>query len=385
MSEERAAYGADAASAASGPADDARLRALLDGLLEGRHLFESEAAELLAALTHPQVSPVMAAALLIALRAKGVTAPELRGFARCMREQARRPNLGSVRGAVDIVGTGGDRSGSLNLSTGASLLAAACGVPIIKHGNRSVSSRAGSADVLQALGLPMPLDEVTAARCFEQLGFTFLYAPFYHAATRHIAPVRATLGVRTVFNMLGPLSNPASPPFLVVGAYRLDVAELMAQALFGSGIERAFVVHGAEGWDEPTPVGPFDLFDVQASTVKHERRSPADYGLSACQAAALAGGDAAHNAHELAAVLRGQSRGAHRDALLLGAALALEVSGREHAVRVAVQRAAEAIDSGAAGRLLDQLARFGQECTAQLQGTAQQAQQVQQGKATGTP
>src|SRR5579871_1985342 len=249
------------------PADRA-LSALLDGLLEGRNLSEDEAGELLTALTRPQLAPVMAAALLIALRAKGVTASELRGFARSLRAQARRPELPAIAGAVDIVGTGGDRSGSLNLSTGSALLAAACGVPIIKHGNRSVPSRAGSADVLQALGLPMPLDEIAAGRCFEALGFTFLFAPFYHAATRHIAPVRAALGVRTVFNVLGPLCNPAAPPFLVLGAYQLEVAELMAQALLGSGVERAFVIYGAEGWDEPTPLGPFVLFDVTREGVR---------------------------------------------------------------------------------------------------------------------
>lgn len=349
--------------AADGPGElsPGALPALLDSLLEGRNLEEREAHGLLGALTRPELAPAMAAALLVALRAKGLTATELRGFARAMREQARRPQLSSTAGAVDIVGTGGDRSGSLNLSTGAALLAAACGVPVIKHGNRSVSSRAGSADVLQALGLPLPLDEVAAARCFETLGFTFLFAPFYHAATRHIAPVRAALGVRTVFNILGPLSNPAAPPFLVLGAYRLEVAELMAQALVGSGIERAFVIHGAEGWDEPTPIGPFELFDVGAGRVRREQRSPADYGLAPCTAAELAGGDAAHNARELARVLRGESRGAHRDALLLGAALALEVCGREPSIQAAVQRAAAAIDSGAAARLLEALARFGRE------------------------
>lgn len=349
-----------AAAPATGRFDtDAALSALLDGLLERRDLSEHEAAELLAALTRPQVSAAMAAALLVALRAKGVTAAELRGFARSLRAQARRPTLGSTAGAVDIVGTGGDRSGSLNLSTGAALLAAACGVPIIKHGNRSVSSRAGSADVLQALGLPMPLDEATAGRCFEATGFTFLFAPFYHSATRHIAPVRAALGVRTVFNVLGPLSNPAAPPFLVLGAYRLEVAELMAQALVGSGIERAFVIHGAEGWDEPTPIGPFTLFDVSAAGVRQERRAPADYGLAPCQAAELAGGDAEYNARELSRVLRGESRGAHRDALLLGAALALEVSGREPTVGGGLQRAAQAIDTGAAATLLEQISQFG--------------------------
>src|ERR1039458_5293124 len=143
-------------------------------------------------------------------------AAELRGFARRMRALARRPELPPLPDAVDIVGTGGDRSGSLNLSTGAALLAAACGLPVFKHGNRSISSRAGSADGLHALGLPLPLDEAAAGRCFAALGFTFLFAPYYHAATKSIAQVRAALGVRTVFNILGPLSNPAAPPFLVV-------------------------------------------------------------------------------------------------------------------------------------------------------------------------
>ncbi|HEX4050779.1 MAG TPA: anthranilate phosphoribosyltransferase [Steroidobacteraceae bacterium] len=352
---------------------DAALSALLEGLLERRDLSEGEAVEMLTALTRPQVSPAMAAALLVALRAKGVTAPELRGFARGLRAQARRPALVSTAGAVDIVGTGGDRSGSFNLSTGAALLAAACGVPIIKHGNRSVSSRAGSADVLQTLGLPMPLDEAAAGHCFAALNFTFLFAPFYHSATRHIGPVRAALGVRTVFNVLGPLSNPAAPPFLVVGAYRLDVAELMAQALAGSGVERAFVIHGAEGWDEPTPVGPFTLFDVTAAGVRQEQRTPGDYGLACCDAAELAGGDAEHNARELARVLRGESRGAHRDALLLGAALALEVSGRESTMRAGVLRAAQAIDSGAAAALLERLQQFGRAHTQLAEASALRA------------
>jgi len=339
------------------------LAAVLDRLLDGRHLSEGEAGKLLAALTAADLAPALAGALLAALRAKGVTADELRGFAGAMRALSRRPRLGSTAGAVDIVGTGGDRSGSLNLSTGAALLVAACGVPVIKHGNRSISSRAGSADVLQALGLPMPLDEVAAGQCYAALGFTFLFAPYYHPATGNLAPVRAALGVRTVFNILGPLSNPAAPPFLVVGAFELAAAELMAQSLAGS-IERAFVIHGAEGWDEPTPIGPFCLFDVGAHGCRQERRTPADYGLPTCGADALAGGDARHNARELQRALSGESRGAHRDALLLGAALALEVAGRESTPRAALARAAQAIDSGAARELLARLARFGAESRA---------------------
>jgi anthranilate phosphoribosyltransferase len=339
--------------------DAALLRVLLDRLLDGENLKQAEAGELLSALTAEDLAPALAGAVLAALRAKGVTAEELRGFAGSMRALARRPQLPTLADAVDIVGTGGDRSGSLNLSTGAALLAAACGLPVIKHGNRAISSRAGSADVLQALGLPLPLDEAAAGRCFEALGFTFLFAPYYHAATKRIAPVRAALGVRTVFNLLGPLSNPAAPPYLVVGAFSLATAELMAHALIGSGIKRAFVIHGAEGWDEPTPIGGFTLFNVGAYGVRSEQRTPADYGLPLCDAGALAGADAAHNALELKAVLDGGGAAAHRHALLLGAALALEVTGRESSPTLAVARAAQAIDGGAAADLLSRLERFG--------------------------
>jgi len=335
--------------------------ATLERLLEGQNLTEREAGELLQLLTQPDLSPALAGALLAALRAKGVTAAELRGFALGMRARALRPAIPAGLRAVDIVGTGGDKSGSLNLSTGAALLTAACGVPVIKHGNRSVSSRSGSADVLQALGLPMPLSEDRAVGCLAATGFTFLFAPHYHPAMKNVAPVRQAMGVRTVFNILGPLSNPAEPPFQVLGAFSIETAELMAQALVGMPFERALVVHGAEGWDEPTPIGPFDVFDVRGGEVRREQRSPADYGLAPCKPADLEGGDVAHNAHALKAALVGEDRGPHRDALLLGAALALEVTGVEPAPRLAIARAAQAIDNGVAAGLLARLARFGAE------------------------
>jgi anthranilate phosphoribosyltransferase len=340
-------------------ADPLTLRATLDRLLDRADLSQHEAGELLRALTAEDLAPALAGALLAALRAKGITADELRGFAGMMRTLARHPQLPLLPDAVDIVGTGGDRSGSLNLSTGAALLSAACGLPVIKHGNRSISSRAGSADVLQALGLPMPLDELAAGRCYAALGFTFLFAPYYHIATKNIAPVRTALGVRTVFNILGPLSNPAAPPYLVIGAFNHATAELMANALVGSGIKRAFVIHGAEGWDEPTPIGDFTLFDVRAGSVLQQRRSPADYGMAQCRADALAGGDAAHNARELARALSDAAPSAHRDALILGAALVLEVTGSEPTLQAALARAAHAIDSGAARDLLLRLQQFG--------------------------
>ncbi|MEP7312001.1 MAG: anthranilate phosphoribosyltransferase [Pseudomonadota bacterium] len=335
------------------------LRDTLDGLCDGRSLSTGTATQLLIALTGAEMPPAMAGALLAALRAKGVAAEELRGFALAMRKLARRPAIADAGDAVDIVGTGGDRSGSFNLSTGAALLTAAAGVPVIKHGNRSVSSRAGSADVLEALGLALPLDEQRAADCLRATGFTFLFAPHYHPAMKAIAPVRAALGVRTVFNILGPLSNPAEPGYHIIGAYSLPVAQLMAEALAGLPIRRAFVVHGAGGWDEPTPLGPFTLLDVRNGAVTQSERDPRDYGLQICEEAALMGGDAAFNAAALQRALRGEDRGGHRDALLLGAALALQVTGTQPDGRAAVQQAAAAIDSGAAQRLLEKLTAFG--------------------------
>jgi anthranilate phosphoribosyltransferase len=336
----------------------ASMNDILERLLEGQSLTEREAGELMAGLAAPDLPPALAGAVLAALRAKGVTAAELRGFALSMRALARKPQLASPLRAVDIVGTGGDKSSSLNLSTGAALLAAACGVPIVKHGNRAVSSRAGSADVLEALGLVIALDEQRAAECFNSTGFTFLFAPHYHPAMKSIAPVRASLGVRTIFNILGPLANPAEPSCLVVGAFDVATAELMAQALAGMNIERALVIHGAAGWDEPTPIGPFEVFDVRDGAVRRERRDPRDYGLSPCEPAELEGGDAAHNARVLQRTLSGSEKGAAREALLLGAALALEVFGLESAPRLGVARAAEAIDSGRASGLLGKLAKF---------------------------
>ena len=333
-------------------------RDFLERLLERRDLSQAEAEELLAHLTNPEGSPVMAGAILAALRTKGAVADELRGFASAMRRLARRPAIPAGLRAIDIVGTGGDASGSLNISTGSALLTAACGVPVLKHGNRSISSRAGSADVLEVLGMKIPLDEQGVADCLAAANFTFLFAPHYHPAMKAIAPVRAALGVRTIFNILGPLTNPAGPPFHLIGAFSLDVAKLIAETIAGMPIERTFVVHGAEGWDEPTPIGPFTVFDVRPGRVEVGIRRPEDYGFGPCKSADLAGGDALHNAGELRAVLEGRDRGPHRDCLLLGAALALEVVGEARHPREGVERAVHAIESGAARRVLEALDRF---------------------------
>jgi len=331
----------------------------LERLLDGDNLDEAEAAELLVALTDPAMAPPMAGALLAGLRAKGLTADEVRGFASGMRRLARHPTLPAGPPAIDIVGTGGDSSFSFNISTGASLLVAALGVRVVKHGNRSVSSRSGSADLLECLGLPLPLDEQQAGACLAATGFTFLFAPHYHPAMKEIAPVRRALGVRTVFNLLGPLTNPATPPFGLIGAYSRDAARLMAETLSGMPIERVFVVHGEPGWDEPTPCGPFELYDVSHGRVERTERDPHDFGLARCTPQSLAGGDAAHNAVALRAVFAGDDRGPHRDALVLNAALALEVTGTVRDAAAAIHSAGDAIDRGDALRLLDRLAHFG--------------------------
>ena len=327
----------------------------LEALLEGQSLSEQQAYSLMQGLAAGDIAPALAGAFLAGLRAKGENADEIRGFAKAMRELALRPAIPDGAPTVDTVGTGGDGSGSLNLSTGTGLLAAAAGTRVVKHGNRSISSKSGSADMLECLGMPLPLHEAEAVACLAATQFTFLFAPAYHPAMKAIMPVRGAMGVRTVFNMLGPLTNPAAPPFMLIGAWSLDAARLMADALSGMQLERAFVVHGEPGWDEATPVGEFTLFDVRPGEVDTSVRTPEDYGLQRCSAEDLAGGDAAHNAQELQRVFRGEDRGAHRDALLMGTSLVLEVQGTASDPKHGVEIAAAAIDNGAAAKLLDNI------------------------------
>jgi anthranilate phosphoribosyltransferase len=332
------------------------LSQILERLLLGEDIGEAGAARTLVALTQPDCPPALAGAVLAALRSKGETADEIRGMAGAMRSLARRPELPLTEGLTDVVGTGGDGSGSLNLSTGTALLAAACGVPIIKHGNRSVSSKSGSADVLEALGMPLPLDEHQAANYLERLGFSFLFAPYYHPAMKSVAPVRTSMAVRTVFNILGPLTNPAAPPYHLIGAFSAEMAELMARSLSGTELSRAFVVHGDPGWDEATPVGPFLLFDVTPGQVTRTVRDPAEWGLPRCSPDDLAGGDATGNAARIKAVFEGEEHGPHRDALVLGAALVLELTGRAAGPQESTERVTATLDDGAAARLLSRLA-----------------------------
>jgi anthranilate phosphoribosyltransferase len=292
-------------------------------------------------------------AILTALRANGETAEELRGFAVGLREIALEPGISGHQDAVDVVGTGGDGSNSLNLSTGAAILAAACGQPIIKHGNRSVSSESGSADVLDALGVGIP-EFGAAGSLIDRTGFTFLFAPYYHPAMKAVGPVRQALGVRTIFNLVGPLANPAQPVYSVMGAASLTVAGIMAEALSGMNIERAFVIHGQNGWDEPTPVSPYHLLTVTPGSVSTTIEDPIDFGIARCDASDLIGGTAQQNAASLREALNGKP-GPHRQALELGASLALRVNGLVADRIAALKTAQAAIDDGRAATLLEQL------------------------------
>lgn len=332
--------------------------AVLDRLLNGEDLAEAEAAVMMRDMASGDMAAALAGALLAGLRAKGETADEIRGFATAMRDLAVHPAIPEGKPAVDTVGTGGDGSGSLNISTGTGLLAAAAGARVVKHGNRSVSSKSGSADVLESLGMPVPLDEAASINALEALGFTFLFAPAFHPAMKAIMPVRAALGVRTVFNILGPLANPAAPPYMLIGAFSRDMARLMAETLAGMEIERAFVVHGEPGWDEATPAGDFVLFDVRDGAVNESTRTPEDYAMRRCAPEDLKGGDAAHNATELANVLNGEDNGPHRDALVMGTSLVLEVTGEATDLAEGVAMAKDAIDSGKAGRFLEDFRRY---------------------------
>jgi len=330
---------------------------------DGAAMTREQAAHVLTEILTGEVPEVEVAALVSVLATRGEQAPELAGFVEVMRRRATPVPLEEEERAqlVDVVGTGGGGPLTFNISSGAALVAAAAGARVAKHGNRAITSRCGAADVLEALGVPIELSPELAAECLRATGFMFLYAPLYHPAMKILGPLRRALGFRTIFNLCGPLTNPAGARNQVIGVLAPSRVLLVGRTLVALGAKRAFVVHGAEGWDEPTPIGGFTLFDVGADGVRGEQRTPADYGLPLCDAGALAGADAAHNALELTRVLHGGGGGAHRHALLLGAALALEVTGRERVPAMAIARAARAIDDGAAADVLLRLKRFGAE------------------------
>ena len=327
------------------------MREQLAKAMRGCPLTEDEAGAAMTAIMEGSATPAQIGALLAALAARGETEDEVVGFARTMRSRA--VPLPS-RGAVDTCGTGGDGACTFNISTVASLVVAACGVPVAKHGNRSASGSCGSADVLEALGLRIDPPAATVARSLAEVGWAFLFAPSFHAATRHAAGPRKELGVRTVFNLLGPLTNPALPEAQVVGVPRPELTGFMARCLQRLGVRRAWVVHGG-GLDELSPCGPTTVASFDDLGQKCFVLDPADAGIGTCSPEALRGGDPPANAAILRGVLAGE-RGPRRDAVLLNAAAALVVAGRAENVRDGVAQAAEAVDSGRAANLLSHAA-----------------------------
>jgi anthranilate phosphoribosyltransferase len=315
-------------------------------VLGGARLSEDEAGRAMAAIMDGEATPAQIGALLAALAVRGETEDEVVGFARTMRARATRI---AAKDAVDTCGTGGDGSGTFNISTVASLVVAACGVTVAKHGNRS-SSGAGSADVLEALGLRLDPPVATVQRSLDETGWAFLFAPAFHASTRHAVGPRKEIGVRTVFNLLGPLTNPASPRAQVVGVPRPDLVPFLARCLQRLGVERAWVVHSA-GLDELSLAAPTAVAEVRGEGLRLMEVSVADAGLAPAEIESLRGGSAADNSAIARGVLGGE-KGARRDVVLLNAAAALLVAGRATRLQDAARQAAEAIDDGRAGRLL---------------------------------
>ena len=328
---------------------------ILTSLMKGEDIGEQNAFDLMQLLATGTIDPAVAGAILTSLRIKGETAEEVRGFANAMRELATTIDLEENDTTIDIVGTGGDGSNSFNLSTGTALLTAATGAKVVKHGNRSVSSKSGSADLLEALHIKLADNPESVKEVLRQCGFVFLFAPFFHPAMKHIAPIRQALGIRTVFNILGPLTNPAEPKYYLLGAFSSLMAKLMAEALSGMNVKRAFVVHGANGWDEPTPAAEFELFDVRPNQIEHITRDPKDFGIARCSEDDLKGGDANQNAEALMRVFNKEDQGPHRGSLLLGTGLALEVSGIASNLQEGIEQASSAIDEGKASDMVQSL------------------------------
>ena len=334
------------------------IQAAIAKLLDGHDLTRDEACETMRTIMRGESTPAQIAGFLVALRAKGETADEIAGCAEAMREHVlhvnpRRDDL------VDIVGTGGDGANTYNISTAAALVAAGAGAAIAKHGNRAASSASGAADVLEALGFRLELPPERIEQSIDELGFGFLFAQAHHPAMKHAAPVRRELATRTVFNVLGPLTNPAGARALMLGVYSPELTRTLAEALVQLGAERAYVVHGAGGIDELSPCGPNLVCEVENGSVREYELDPLDLGIERCDPAELRGGDPQSNAAALRRVLAGEE-GGHRSAVILNAAGGIAAAGHAENLREGITLAREAIDSGAAAARLQELVEFSQ-------------------------
>jgi anthranilate phosphoribosyltransferase len=325
-------------------------------LLDGADLSRTAAHAVMGEIMSGEATAAQIAGFLVALRAKGETAEEVTGLAEAMREHVVpvRPTRTPV---IDVVGTGGDGANTFNISTAAALVAASAGAAVAKHGNRSASSTCGSADVLEALGVPLEQPPESIARSIDELGFGFMFARAHHPAMRHAAPVRQELGARTVFNVLGPLANPAGAIDGVFGVYTPGLAQTYASALSSLGSQHAFVVHGAGGLDELSPAGPNLVLEVSAGETRQWTLDPRELGMETADPAGLVGGGAAENAATIRSVFAGEL-GPRRDAVTLNAGAALVAAGAAADIAEGVERACATIDSGAATETLGALIAF---------------------------
>jgi anthranilate phosphoribosyltransferase len=328
----------------------------LADLLDGKSLERTRCREVMGEIMRGEATPAQIGAFLVALRLKGETADEIAGCAEAMRDHVVpvRPERDDL---VDTAGTGGDGAQTINISTAAAIVAAAAGAGVAKHGNRAVSSASGSADVLEALGFELEQPPERIAASIDALGFGFMFAPSHHPAMRHAAPVRRELATRTVFNVLGPLTNPAGARAQVIGVYAESLVRTIAEVLAQLGARRAFVVHGAFGVDELSPAGPNDVCEVVDGDVRSRVIDPADLGIERCDPAELRGGTPDENAEAIRAVFAGE-RGGRRDAILLNAAGAIAAAGHAEDLREGLALAREAVDTGAASARLEQLKEF---------------------------
>jgi anthranilate phosphoribosyltransferase len=336
------------------------LPALLKYVVEERgNLTREQGYAVLREMLEGDASDTQITALLTAIATRGVTAEELAGFVQAMRDLACPIPLTDLERdrLVDTCGTGGDGLGTFNISTAAALVASAAGVSIAKHGNRGITSKCGSADVLEALGIPVALEPERAADCLRQTGFMFLFAPALHPTLKRVQPIRRALGFRTIFNLAGPLANPAGARAQVVGVFAPGMRSLAAQTLARLGVRHAFIVHGRDGLDELTLNGVSDVAEVRGQAIRDFTLEAAEAGLPQAPLSALAGGDARTNAVLIEEILQG-AQGPPRNVVLLNAAAALVVSGRAADFAAGVRCAADAIDSGAGLRLLEQLRKF---------------------------
>ena len=321
------------------------LKAIIGKVATGATLTRDEAASAFDAMMSGEATPSQMGGLLMALRVRGETVDEITGAVSAMRAKMLR--VKAPADAVDIVGTGGDGSGSVNVSTCASFIVAGAGVPVAKHGNRALSSKSGAADVLAALGVKIDLAPEQVGRCIDEAGIGFMFAPTHHPAMRNVGPTRVELGTRTIFNLLGPLSNPAGVKRQMVGVFSRQWVQPLAQVLKNLGSEAVWVVHGSDGLDEITLTGPTFVAALENGKIRTFEVTPEDAGLPRAAAEALKGGDADANAVALQGVLEGKP-GAYRDVALLNAAAALIVAGQAKDLKEGVALGAQSLDSGAA-------------------------------------